>query len=135
MFGNTKKVTGYVGIGDIETIIGKETLFKGSISGKGAIRIDGQFEGELNTTGNIVIGENAKVTAQCNALNASIAGTVNGNIDIVEKLELLASAKIFGDIKAGILSISEGAIFKGACEMRQNNEDNASKKGSAPTKK
>lgn len=129
MFGNTKKATSYVG--EIETIIGKDTLMKGSISGKGAIRIDGQFEGDLNTTGNIVIGENAKITAQCNASNASIAGTVYGNIDITEKLELLASAQIFGDIKAGILSISEGAIFKGACEMRQNIEDAASKKNSA----
>jgi len=129
MFGSAKKTSSYVG--EIETIIGKDTLMKGSISGKGALRIDGQFEGDLNTTGNIVIGENAKVTAQCNALNASIAGTVYGNIDIVEKLELLASAQIYGDIKAGILSISEGAIFKGACEMRQNIEDNASKKKSA----
>lgn len=132
MFGSTKKTVNYVG--EIETIIGKDTVLKGSITGKGAIRIDGQFEGDLNTTGNIVIGENAKVTAQCNALNASIAGTVYGNIDIVEKLELLTSAKIHGDIKAGILSISEGAIFKGNCEMRQNTaEETANKKKPAKT--
>jgi cytoskeletal protein CcmA (bactofilin family) len=120
MFGSSKKVTSYVG--EMETIIGKDTMIKGTITGKGALRIDGQFEGDINTTGSIVIGEDAKVTAQCKGANATIAGIVYGNIDISEKLELLPSSQIYGDIKAGILSVGEGAVFKGACEMRHNNE-------------
>ncbi|AIF54036.1 polymer-forming cytoskeletal protein [Pelosinus sp. UFO1] len=128
MFGSNKKTT-YVG--EVETIIGKDTIMKGNISGKGTIRIDGQFEGDINTTGNIVIGENAKVTAQCKAVNATIAGTIYGNVDITEKLELLPSAQIIGDIKAGILGISEGAVFKGACEMRHTSEELVTKKNSA----
>lgn len=121
MFGSSKKTqTNYVG--EVETIIGKNTLFKGNISGTGTIRIDGQFEGEINTKGNILIGETSKVTAQIKAMNATIAGTIYGNIDISEKLDLLSTAKIYGDLKVGVLSISEGAVFKGACEMRDNGE-------------
>ncbi|AJQ30082.1 bactofilin family protein [Pelosinus fermentans] len=126
MFGSNKKAISYAG--EIETIIGKDTLMKGTITGKGALRIDGQFEGDINTTGSIVIGENAKVTAQCKGMNATIAGIVYGNIDISEKLELLPSSQIYGDIKAGILSVGEGAIFKGGCEMRAGGEDPANKK-------
>ncbi|MDF2634586.1 MAG: hypothetical protein K0R78_1460 [Pelosinus sp.] len=121
MFGSSKKATSYVG--EVETIIGKDSMMKGAITGKGALRIDGQFEGDINTAGSIIIGENAKVTAQCKGVNATIAGIVYGNIDISEKLELLSSAQIYGDIKAGILSIGEGAIFKGACEMRHSNDN------------
>lgn len=129
MFGSSKKATSYVG--EIETIIGKDTMIKGTITGKGALRIDGQFEGDINTTGSIVVGEDAKVTAQCKGANATIAGIVYGNIDISEKLELLPSSQIYGDIKAGILSIGEGAVFKGACEMRHSNDNPASPKNTA----
>lgn len=126
MFGSSKKATDYVG--EIETIIGKDTMMKGTITGKGALRIDGQFEGDIDTSGNIVIGENARVTAQCKAMNATIAGIIYGNVDIQEKMELLPSAQIYGDIKAGILSVGEGAIFKGACEMRAIVQETGDKK-------
>lgn len=119
MFGSSKKTTtSYVG--EVETIIGKDTIFKGNISGTGSIRIDGQFDGEINTNGNIMIGETSKVTAQIKAMNATVAGTIYGNVDITEKLELLPSSQIFGDLKVGVLIIGEGAGFKGACEMREN---------------
>jgi cytoskeletal protein CcmA (bactofilin family) len=120
MFGINKKTISSVG--EIETIIGKDTIFKGNISGKGTIRIDGQFEGDISTTGNVMIGGNAKITAKFKALNATIAGIVYGNIDISERLELLPSGQIYGDIKAGVLIISEGATFQGTCEMQQSIE-------------
>lgn len=116
MFGG-KKVTASFGE-QVETIIGKDTQFKGTIKASGTIRIDGQYEGELSTSGDAVVGETGKLSAQLKARNATIAGTVNGNMDIQDKLELLPTAKIFGDIKVGVLIIGEGATFKGACEMR-----------------
>lgn len=118
MFGNNKKLESYE-IG-IETIIGKETTIKGNINSKGTIRVDGKVEGDISTTGNLIVGDDAIITAQVTALNATIAGTVYGNIDISEKLELLPSAKMYGDIKVSVLTISAGATFKGACQMRQD---------------
>lgn len=120
MFGNNKNSVSNVG--EIETLIGKDTMVKGAITSKGTIRIDGQFQGDISTTGNIIVGDNAIVTAQVTALNATIAGTVYGNIDISEKLELLPSARMYGDIKVGVLTINAGATFKGACIMRQDLE-------------
>ena len=120
MFGTSKKSANYVS--EIETLIGKDTMVKGNINSKGTIRIDGQFEGDISTTGNLIVGDNAMITAQVTALNATISGTVYGNVDISERLELLPSAKMYGDIKVGILTISAGATFKGACTMRQDVE-------------
>ena len=116
MFGG-KKVP--VSFGEqVETIIGKDTQIKGSINATGAIRIDGQFEGDLSTTSDTVIGETGSLKAQLKARNVTVAGVVTGNMDVTEKLELLPTAKLFGDIKVGVLIIGEGATFKGACEMR-----------------
>lgn len=116
MFGSKKTATF---AGEIETIIGKDTVMKGSIGGQGNIRIDGQFEGEINTTGNITVGDGAVVRAQVKARNAHIAGRIDGNMEISEKLELLATGQLYGDLTAGVLSIAEGAIFRGACGMNQ----------------
>ena len=117
MFGSNKK-TSANHVGEVETIIGKNTIFKGNISGTGTIRIDGQFDGEIDTKGNIFVGETSKVTAQIKATNATVAGTIYGNVHISERLDLLSSAQIYGDLNVGVLSIAEGAVFKGACEMR-----------------
>lgn len=125
MFGSSKKTV--ISVGEIETIIGKNTSIKGTISSNGTIRIDGQFEGDINTKGNIMVGDNAKITAQVKALNATIAGMITGNIEISEKLELLSTAQIYGDINAGTLIINGGAIFRGVCETRQGMEQTGTK--------
>jgi cytoskeletal protein CcmA (bactofilin family) len=122
MFGN-KRNTVLGGFSDqIETIIGKDTEVKGSIIAAGAIRVDGQVDGEIVSKGDIVIGETGEVKAQIKARSATIAGSVHGNADIIDKLELASSAKLYGDIKTGVLIISEGAVFKGSCEMRRGSE-------------
>ncbi len=107
----------------VETILGQNTSFKGSLTSSGALRIDGQFEGEVLTTADLIVGEAARVTAQVGAKNAVVAGTVTGDMDISEKLELLPTAKLVGDLKVGSLIIGEGAVFKGKCEMRQDTEE------------
>lgn len=107
----------------VESIIGQNTSFKGSLTSSGALRIDGQFEGEVTSTADLIVGEAARVTAQISARNAVVAGSVTGDMDVSDKLELLPTAKLVGDLKAGVLIIGEGAVFKGKCEMRQETEE------------
>lgn len=115
MFGTKVKT---IDTTQIETIIGKESTFKGTIEANGTIRIDGKLEGQLNSSGDIIIGETGEVKAQIQARNALIAGMLHGNICISEKLELLSTGKVYGDIEAAVLSIGEGAVFKGNCKMK-----------------
>lgn len=82
------------------------------------LRISGKFEGELETKGNLSIGENADVKAKViKGENITIAGEVKGNIVSSERLELSATAKVTGDIKAPILIVNEGAVLKGNCQV------------------
>ena len=103
----------------VEALIGHTTTLKGSLTSSGALRIDGQFEGDIATTADLIIGEAGQVKATISAKNAMVAGIVTGNMDVNDKLELLPSAKVVGDLKVGTLIIGEGAVFKGNCEMRQ----------------
>ncbi|MDR7868760.1 MAG: polymer-forming cytoskeletal protein [Sporomusaceae bacterium] len=120
MFGSSKRPPAFSE--QIETIIGPATQIKGNISAGGTIRVDGQAEGEINAKGDIIVGETGIVRAQIKGRSATVAGTVHGNVDVTDKLELTSSAKLYGDIKTGVLIIGEGAIFKGACEMRNGND-------------
>jgi Integral membrane protein CcmA involved in cell shape determination len=120
MFGSSKRVSGFTE--QVETILGPATQIKGTISAGGAIRVDGQVEGEIDTKGDIIIGESGVIHAQIKGRSATIAGTVHGNVEVVDKLELTSTAKLYGDIQTGVLIIGEGAVFKGACEMRHGND-------------
>jgi cytoskeletal protein CcmA (bactofilin family) len=126
MFGNKKASTTDI-IDQVETVIGKDTQFKGTINAKGSVRIDGQFEGEVITTADVVVGDTGRITAQVKGRNALVAGVITGNCEISDKLELLSSGKIFGDIKVGTLIIGEGAVFKGGCIMQHGEEAVATK--------
>ncbi len=121
MFGSSKRTTSAFSE-QIETIIGPATQVKGNISAGGTIRVDGQAEGEISAKGDIIVGETGIVRAQIKGRSATVAGTVHGNVDVTDKLELTSSAKLYGDIKTGVLIIGEGAIFKGACEMRNGSD-------------
>lgn len=105
----------------VETVIGKGTQIQGTITANSGVRIDGQLDGDLTSSGDVLVGDSGVLNAQVKARNAVIAGLVKGNVEVSEKLELMPTAKLYGDIKVGMLIIGEGAIFKGACEMRQEN--------------
>ncbi|MBP2651250.1 MAG: hypothetical protein H6Q74_2075 [Firmicutes bacterium] len=112
----------------METVIGKDTKFVGNIEANGTIRVDGLVEGEIVTKGELIVGESGKVKAKVKAKGAIIAGTINGNAEIINKLELASTGKIYGDIKTTTLIIGEGAVFRGACEMQHSNEEQIKQK-------
>lgn len=75
------------------------------------------MEGEINTKGDLIVGEKGKIKANARGNNITIAGEINGNIECHGMLELLPSANLTGDIKTKDLYIDSGALFHGNCEM------------------
>lgn len=115
----------------IDTLIGQDTFFHGSLTASGTIRIDGEFKGDLRAKGDLVIGDTGRLESTIEARNVLIAGQVKGNIQSFGRIELAASGKLFGDIKVKNLIIEEGAIFKGNCQMETNIIQQAGKEDSA----
>lgn len=84
------------------------------------LRINGKFEGNLNTKGNLIIGDAAEVNAEIIGENIVIAGKVRGKIKATRMLALSSTADVFGDIETPKVAIEEGASFNGKCKMPHN---------------
>ncbi|MBC7332420.1 MAG: polymer-forming cytoskeletal protein [Synergistetes bacterium] len=100
-----------------ETLVGDGTEIRGVMRADGAVRIDGLFEGEIYADGDVVVGEKGTVKATIVAKNILIAGKVEGNVEAKDRLELVATGRLIGDIKTPNLVIADGAIFIGKSEM------------------
>jgi len=99
------------------------------------LKINGKFEGMLETKGVLIIGEKADVKAKIiKGESIQVAGKVKGDIVSSKRLEISSSASVTGNIKAAVLVISEGALLKGHCQVPI--EDEISKhKGNPKSKK
>ena len=92
------------------------------------LRINGKFEGNLETLGVLVIGEKADVkTKVIKGEDITIAGKVKGDIVSSRRLEFSPTANVIGDIRAPILIVNGGAVLKGACNVSAENEKSESK--------
>jgi cytoskeletal protein CcmA (bactofilin family) len=99
------------------THITEGVKFKGQISGRAEIVIDGEVEGRLDVQAAVVVGPNGKVNGDIVAKSVSVGGKVLGNVKASETFELQASGRIEGDVTAPRVVIAEGAFFKGNVEM------------------
>jgi cytoskeletal protein CcmA (bactofilin family) len=101
----------------IENVIGPTATFAGELKCDGGVRIDGVVEGNVETMGNVIVGETAKVVANIVGRNISISGAVKGNITASGRLEILSTGLVWGDIDVASFLIDEGGVFSGRSEM------------------
>jgi len=83
------------------------------------LRINGKFEGNLNTKGKLTIGQAAEIKADIIGENITIGGSIKGNIKATEIIRLLSTAQVVGNVEAPKVSIDEGAIFNGKCRTAE----------------
>ena len=102
---------------DVETIIGPSVKVEGNFRAEGNVTVDGVVQGSLITNHNLKIGPKAKIKAEVEANNLFLAGEVRGNVKIKEKTKLATTAKILGNLETKILSVEEGALINGKCNM------------------
>jgi len=102
-----------------EKILDVDASMQGTLTFKDPVnlRINGRFEGTLETKGNLTVGSTAVVLADVIGDNIIIGGRVKGRITAKERLTILPSAIVEGDIFPARLNIAEGAILEGKCCM------------------
>jgi len=105
----------------LETIVGDGSEVKGELNGKGTVRIDGVLEGNACADW-VIVGESGKIKGNVKTRGMVVAGQVEGNIEADEIVELKQKAHVSGEIRAGRLVVSEGAVFDGRSRMRRNSE-------------
>jgi cytoskeletal protein CcmA (bactofilin family) len=99
-----------------DTVLGANSVLEGTFQSNANVRLDGTFSGTLEINGNILVGETAKIKADINARNISIAGAVRGNIT-GKKVQVLRTGRVWGDIRATALTTEEGAFIDGKITM------------------
>lgn len=106
----------------VTSVLGPGIIWSGNLGGKGGIRIEGTFEGEINIRGLVVVGETGKVTCQnVRANTVVIAGSLKGNVT-AEKLEIRSTGRVWGDVVTTAFSTEEGAFLRGQVRMEEKVE-------------
>jgi cytoskeletal protein CcmA (bactofilin family) len=95
-----------------DTALGAGSVVEGTLSSDGNVRLDGKFKGSLDIRENVLVGISAEIEAHIEAANVSVAGIVRGDVS-GKKVHLLATARIWGDIRAESLITEDGAFIEG----------------------
>lgn len=106
----------------ITTFIGIDSVFEGKLSTKASLRIDGVVVGDIRCDGIVILTKSGKVTGTIEAESIIVAGTIEGNMSIRDKVNVEPSGKIYGEIITKKFVISEEAIFQGNCIMNRDGE-------------
>src|SRR5260370_36917823 len=93
-------------------VLGKSVIVKGQIFSREALAIDGEVEGTVELQEHrLTVGRNGKGMASIKAREVVVLGTVHGNVEITDKIEIRKDAKLVGDIKTARIVIEDGAYF------------------------
>ncbi|MBV8552947.1 MAG: polymer-forming cytoskeletal protein [Acidobacteriaceae bacterium] len=110
--------------------LGKNVTVKGQIFAREDLTIDGEVEGTVECHEHrLTIGPNARVQAGLKAREIIIHGSIQGNVDATDKIDLKKEAKLVGDIKTSRIVIEDGAYFKGSIDISKSS---AAKPPAAP---
>ncbi|MBT5259292.1 MAG: polymer-forming cytoskeletal protein [Nitrospina sp.] len=101
----------------IKAYMGEDTVFNGSLSFEGTVRIDGKFEGQVHTDDTLIVGDAGHLTAEIFAGTVICMGRVEGTITATKKVEIHSNSRVVGNVKSPALYIELGGVLDGSCDM------------------
>ncbi|MFP4844613.1 bactofilin family protein [Winogradskyella sp. PE311] len=101
-----------------QNIIAQGTKIVGDIASKGPFRIDGTVEGNVKTTGKVVIGKSGFIKGTLQGENADFEGKFSGKLILSGTLSLKSTAHIEGEVHITKLAVEPGATFNATCSMK-----------------
>ena len=102
---------------EIKAYMGEDTVFNGSLSFEGTVRIDGKFEGQVITEDTLIVGETGHLIAEISAGTVVCMGRVEGTVMASKKVEIHSTSKVVGNVKSPALYIELGGVLDGTCDM------------------
>lgn len=99
------------------TVLGTNVIFKGIAYFEGTVQLESRFEGEIHAKGVVNVGEHTVIRGTITAGVLISSGRIQGNVSATDKVQLLKSAVQIGDVRSPVISIEEGAYFKGCADM------------------
>ena len=99
--------------GEYPTVLGPDAVFKGELRFEKGVRLLGTFDGEIDTKGDLLVAEGAKLAGEVKAGSVRVDGDMKGNLSASGKVHLTASSTLEGDVKTSRLEVADGATFVG----------------------
>lgn len=106
----------------VNTIIGPDTAVRGDIDAAGFTRVDGSLRGNLNAKGRIVVGENARMKSDVSGTSITIGGVVYGNVLAKERVIVLSTGLVLGDIITRRIQADDGCLIHGRIKVCRDEE-------------
>jgi cytoskeletal protein CcmA (bactofilin family) len=106
-----------------ETVLGEGVCFKGELSFKRYLCINGEFEGELTSKGKLKVGKTGVVRSNLRLCSAIIEGRIEGDIVVEDLLELRGTAQVYGNISARYLRVDDGVTLCGHIKINPQGLD------------
>jgi len=133
----SKETSSVIDSNKIDTIVGPNSTIKGDLHSKGTLRIDGTVEGKVCSESTIILGEKGIAKATLEAQQVIIGGTVHGNVEASDRLEILSTGKVYGDIctASARFIVAEGVVFEGRVTMGAKKGAQGQGGNAAPGKK
>jgi cytoskeletal protein CcmA (bactofilin family) len=103
----------------INSIIGEGTRFNGEFDLNGLLRIDGDFSGTVRTEGKVLVGKNGRAECTVYAGTVVVGGILRGNVFANEKVVILSTGIVLGNIHSPRFIVEEGVIFNGTAKIVQ----------------
>lgn len=99
------------------TFLGPNVVIDGTVGGSEPVMIEGTVKGKIALSADLRIGTKARVEATVHARNVTIEGKLTGDVSADDRVELIATATVDGNIKAPRIVVAEGARFRGSVDM------------------
>ena len=99
------------------TLLAKGVVLKGEIHVEGTVRIDGRLDGDIQTKGHVIIGEDGLVQGTINAGTVVSSGRIKAKVTASDRIQLLKTATLIGEVLTPTLIMEEGAKLQGATDM------------------
>ena len=99
------------------TVIGSGITIEGEVSSSEEVVVAGTIRGKLDVAGQVTVESEGVVEADIEAQTVAVGGSVTGNVSVSDRVDLLAGARLVGDVKVARLTIADGAVFKGNVDM------------------
>jgi cytoskeletal protein CcmA (bactofilin family) len=110
------KKNGFAGDDNV-TLLAKGVLLRGEIHVEGTVRIDGRLDGDIQTKGQVIIGEEGLVQGTITAGTVISSGRIKATVTATERVQLLKTATLIGEVHTPVLIMEEGAKIQGVTDM------------------
>ena len=106
--------------GELNGFLDSGSRLVGDLRFDDTFRVDGRIEGRIHSSGRLIVGDTGEIEGEVHVAQVHVAGTIRGTVADAEKVEIVATGKIYGELQSRSLVMADGAVLEGSCSMDES---------------